>query len=65
MAKLDAAQRNKLKGKQFADPEDRKYPDEDPNHARDALARASEMHNQGRISDSKFAEINRRARAKL
>lgn len=65
MAKLHAAQRNKLKSSQFADPEERKYPDENPSHARDALSRASEMHNQGRISSSKYAEIVRRAKAKL
>jgi uncharacterized protein DUF6582 len=65
MAKLKAAARNKLKGKQFALPSERKYPIEDASHARNALARASEMHNQGRITDAQLAEIDSKARAKL
>lgn len=64
MAKLDAAQRNKLKSSQFAGP-DRSYPIENASHARDALARASEMHNQGRLSDSEYAKIRARAKSKL
>ena len=40
MAKLKAAARNKIAGKNFAGP-DRSYPIEDASHARNALARAS------------------------
>lgn len=42
MAKLTAAQRNALPSSEFAEPADRKYPINDPNHARNALARASQ-----------------------
>ena len=41
MAKLTAATRNKIPSKDFAGP-DRSYPIEDANHARNALARASQ-----------------------
>jgi hypothetical protein len=41
MAKLTAAARKKISGKNFALP-GRRYPIEDKNHARDALARVSE-----------------------
>jgi hypothetical protein len=40
MAKLTAAARKKISGKNFAGP-DRSYPIEDASHARNALARAS------------------------
>jgi hypothetical protein len=40
MAKLNAAARKKIPGKDFAGP-DRSYPIEDASHARNALARAS------------------------
>ena len=40
MAKLDAAARKKISGKNFAGP-DRSYPIENESHARNALARAS------------------------
>jgi hypothetical protein len=40
MAKLTAATRKKIPGKDFAGP-DRSYPIEDKSHARNALARAS------------------------
>ncbi|MGN6743173.1 MAG: DUF6582 domain-containing protein [Amnibacterium sp.] len=42
MAKLSAADRKKLKDSDFAEPEKRKYPIEDPTHARDALARVAQ-----------------------
>lgn len=64
MAKLDTAQRKKIPSKEFAGP-DRSYPIEDKSHARNALARASEMHNQGRLSDSEYAKIVARAKGKL
>ncbi len=40
MARLTAAARKKIPGKDFAGP-DRSYPIEDASHARDALARSS------------------------
>lgn len=41
MAKLTAAARKKISGKNFAGP-DRSYPIEDASHARNALARVSQ-----------------------
>jgi len=41
VAKLTAAKRNKIPGKDFAGP-DRSYPVEDASHARNALARVSQ-----------------------
>jgi hypothetical protein len=41
MAKLTAAERKKIPGKEFAGP-DRSYPIEDKSHARNALSRVSQ-----------------------
>ena len=41
MARLTAAERNKLPSSAFAEPKERKYPMEDKSHARNALARVS------------------------
>ena len=46
MAKLNAATRNKLPGKDFAGP-DRSYPIEDKSHARNALSRVSQFGSSG------------------
>jgi hypothetical protein len=43
VAKLTAAKRNKLPASSFAGP-DRSFPINDPSHARNALARASQFH---------------------
>lgn len=43
MAKLTGRQRSKLPAKEFAGP-NRSFPIEDKNHARNALARASQFH---------------------
>lgn len=43
MAKLTAATRNALPDSAFAGP-NRSFPVEDPSHARNALARASQFH---------------------
>ena len=43
MAKLTAKARNALPDSAFAGP-DRSFPVEDPSHARNALARASQFH---------------------
>lgn len=42
MARLTAAERRALPSSDFADPVHRKYPEEDPGHAKAALARAGE-----------------------
>ena len=48
MAKLTAAKRKAIPGKEFAGP-DRSYPIEDASHARNALARSSGKPIAGRI----------------
>ena len=60
MAKLDAAERNRLSSSEFAGP-DRSYPVNDKAHARNALARASEMYKKGKLNDREYAQIRNRA----
>lgn len=64
MAKLSSQARKKLPESAFAGP-DRSYPIEDKAHARNALARASEMESKGRISKSAESKIDTRARRVL
>ncbi len=42
MAKLTSAERNALPDSEFAEPKERKYPVNNPSHARNALARVSQ-----------------------
>jgi hypothetical protein len=56
MARLTAAQRNRLKGSQFAGPK-RSYPVNDRSHAANAKARAKQALNAGRISQATYARI--------
>lgn len=65
MAKLKAATRNALPKGDFALPESRKFPVNDKNHARNALARASEMEHKGAISPATKAKIDHAADAVL
>jgi hypothetical protein len=58
MAELTAKARKKLSKKKFGLPGKEAYPMPDKAHARNAKARASEMHNKGKLSDSAFAKIN-------
>ena len=60
MAKLTAAQRNRLKGSQFAGP-GRSFPVNDASHAKNAKARASEAVNKGRMSKSEESRIDAKA----
>lgn len=64
MAKLTSAKRRNLPASDFAGPA-RSYPVNDANHARNALARASQAANEGRISKSEEARIDAKAHAKL
>ena len=43
MAKLTSKERNSLPSSDFAVPSERKYPLNDPNHARNALSRVSQF----------------------
>lgn len=60
MAKLNAAKRNKLPSSEFAGP-NRSYPVNDPSHARNAKARASQAVNAGRMSKSEESRIDAKA----
>jgi hypothetical protein len=46
-ADLTEGARDKIKSKNFAEPKERKYPIEDPAHARNALARVSQFGSAG------------------
>jgi hypothetical protein len=61
MAELKAKARNKLPKSEFGMPVERKFPVNDKSHARNAKARASEMANKGKISESTKASIDRKA----
>lgn len=65
MAELDAAQRNKLPRKDFAEPGKRAYPIEDKAHARNAKARAGQAVKAGRMSKAEQSRIDKRADAVL
>lgn len=60
MAVLTAKRRDNLAPSQFALPPDR-YPINDLPHARNALARAAQEHNAGKLSDSDYATVKRKA----
>lgn len=64
MAKLSSADRKSLPKSEFAGP-DRSYPIPDKSHAKNALARASQAVNEGRMSKSTEERIAVKAHAKL
>jgi len=61
MAKLSSKSRSKLPKSDFGMPGEKKYPMPDKSHARNALARASEMENKGKLSSSSKAKIDAKA----
>ena len=61
MSKLKAASRNKLPKSEFGLPGERKYPMPDKAHARNAKARASQMVNKGKLSESSKHKIDAKA----
>jgi len=61
MTKLDAADRNKLSAKKFAEPDKRAYPIEDKSHARNAKARAAQAVKAGRMPKSEETKIDEKA----
>ena len=61
MAKLKAARRNALPKSTFGLPGSRKYPMPDASHARNALARASQMVNAGKLSAASASKIRAKA----
>lgn len=64
MAKLTTKARDKLPAKDFAGP-DRSYPVENKSHARNALSRASQAENAGRISKATESKIDAKANKAL
>jgi len=65
MAQLSSKSRSELGDAMFGLPGQRKYPVPDKSHARNALARASQQYNAGRLSASEKAQIDAKAHAKL
>lgn len=65
MAKLHAKERNALPKSSFGLPGSRKYPMPDANHAKNAKARASMMHHEGKLSAGAEAKIDAKANRKL
>jgi hypothetical protein len=61
MAKLDAADREKIPASKFAEPEKRAYPIENKAHARNAKARASQAVKGGRMSEAEARKIDKKA----
>ncbi|NHN84867.1 hypothetical protein GOB93_09465 [Acetobacter musti] len=64
MSKLSTEERNALPDSAFALP-GRRYPIPDKTHARDALARASEFHHRGELTDDEYETVVRRAKEVL
>jgi hypothetical protein len=50
MSKLDSKERNSLPKSDFGMPKERKYPMPDREHAANAKARATQMHDKGLLS---------------
>jgi hypothetical protein len=65
MAELKAKTRNKLRAKDFAEPDKRAYPIEDKAHARNAKARARQQVKAGRMSKAEESKIDKKADAVL
>ena len=61
MAELTEKKRDSLKKSQFGLPEEKKYPMPDKLHAANAKARASQQKNQGTITATEKAKIDRKA----
>ncbi len=61
MGKLNAAKRNKIPASEFGMPQQRKYPMPDVSHAKNAKARASQMVNKGKLSESEKEKIDAKA----
>lgn len=60
--RLTAAQRRRLKPKQFCLPEQRKYPVPDCRHADNALSRATAAYREGYLSASQYRRVKACAR---
>lgn len=65
MAKLRAAQRNKIPSSKFGLPGSRKYPINDRSHAANAKARATQQVKAGHLSPASAAKIRAKANRML
>jgi len=61
MAKLKSSVRNKLPKSDFGLPGERKYPMPDKSHAANAKARATQMVDKGKLSESSANKIRAKA----
>jgi hypothetical protein len=61
MSKLSTNRRNKLPKSEFGMPGERKFPMPDKAHAKNAKARATQMVNKGKLSDSSKEKIDAKA----
>jgi hypothetical protein len=61
VSKLTTAKRKKIPKSEFGLPGEKKYPMEDKAHARNAKARASQMVNKGKLSESSKEKIDAKA----
>ena len=61
MAKLTSKQRKKIASTSFGLPQERKYPMPDKSHAGNAKARASQMYNEGKLSENEKSKIDSKA----
>ena len=61
MAELSSRSRNALADRVFGLPGSRKYPMPNRNHAKNALARASQQYKAGRLNASEKAKIDAKA----
>ena len=65
MAKLNASERKSIPSSKFALPAERKYPIEDKAHAANAKARATQMVERGKLSESAASRIRSKANKML
>lgn len=61
MAKLTTAARNKLPSSSYGLPKEKKYPMPDRSHAANSKARATQMVNKGKLSESSAKKIDAKA----
>lgn len=61
MAELSMKKRDKLPKSEFGLPEERKYPMPDKSHAANAKARASQQLDDGHLTKTEKAKIDRKA----
>lgn len=65
MGLISSKQRAKLPAKEFGLPAEKKYPMPDKNHARVALGRATQMENEGKLSEANAAKVRAKAKKVL